>query len=84
MNGYGAGGRYAEAPPDPPPSIFDSEGCIHEALEDAGYPDYVADMFAELIAADYSQYAVASFVQAVRRNVEPVVERYAGLLRRQA
>ena len=81
MTAYGHIGRYAEAPPDEAPTIWESRDSVMAALEDAGIPDFVADMFADLIERGYSDDAAGDFIHATRKQIEPIVERYAALMK---
>lgn len=73
-------GRYAEAPPDPLPTIWDDQSGIVDALTNADIPDFLADALAELMQRNYSPYALEEFARQMRKTVNPIVDRYARLM----
>lgn len=65
------------SPPDDPPSIYDSADDVQAALEDAGIPDYLASMLAEVACRGWSaERDGADLMRDLRRHLEPIINDY--------
>ena len=61
-------------PPDPPPSIYDDQDNLRDVLEDAGIPDYLADILAFYAYRGWKDDDHADLMRDVKRHVQPLID----------
>lgn len=62
-------------PPDPAVSIYDDQDNVRDVLEDAGFPDYLADLIAEFACHGWNVERYGDdFLRDLIRHVRPIVD----------
>lgn len=61
-------------PPDDPPSVFDDLDVARDVLVDAGYPDYIACVLADVASRGWAEAAWMEALRDVKRHVQPIFE----------
>ena len=61
-------------PADPPPSLYDDQDNLRDVLEDAGIPDYIADILAHYAYRGWKDDDQADFMRDLKRHVQPLID----------
>lgn len=60
--------------PEIPTSIFDNLEDVEMALDDAGIPDYLASILAEVAYRGWRDEDAADLMRDLRRHVQPIID----------
>ena len=69
---HDAPGLYG--PPDDPPSIMDDQADVEELFSDAGIPDYLCSIFADLCCNGFGEHAKQRAMRDLYRHLMPMIE----------
>jgi hypothetical protein len=69
------GYAFPPSPPDDAPSIFNDLREVEDVLSDAGIPDYLCEVLANVANDDWRPEAWAAQLRHVYRHVQPILDR---------